>query len=327
MCKQSNRVQPPVNNPPIGNGVENTINFANIIQQNVNMDACKKFFSNLPADADVLYFYANQDSKGALENAHALVVYIYKKNAEEINQEGQNGNPLKIAWEEVNGTMANTPDLYNRRMKWLSYLEYRKEFPIYELPEEEQKAFNVMLGAGYVAALTNIFEEVENAKKTAFDYAWSRLLGRTRHQSNKIASLTGIITLIILSAMGGLFWSLSYNIPIFAKENHIFVLLFEWVTAILAGVLGAVVSIWNVNKSTEFANYFSEDIIKVRTRYRLCVGAILALIAAACYHVGVIKILDLPEGVVLFTIIGFIAGYSERWIMGIVDKIASGKEK
>lgn len=321
---QSNQVQNTANS----SSVNEMVGFLGITQQNVDMDACRNTFSNLPADSEVVYFYTAQNSPSGQSLQYALVIYVYREVTEDSKAEIHSGNPYKIAWEEKNGTMATTPDLYNRRMKWLSYLEYRKEFPIAELPDDEKKAFNIMLAAGYWAALTNTFEEVENAKKIAFDYVWSRLLGRTRHLSNKIASIAAFIALALLGTLVLIHWQEHKGLFSFLFNiHHTYTCLCPWIAAALMGIVGAFVSIWNVNKETEVANYFKPEMTIFRTCCRLLLGIALAIIAAICYHKGVINFFGLHDGLALFSLLGFMAGYSERWIMGIVDKLAHESEK
>lgn len=299
-----------------------TVLFSDMYQQNVNEGECKNMFPQIPVGAEVVYFYSEHDPNHTTSPRYALVIYVYK------DDEQPKASLYRVGWEEKNGTLANTTDLFNRRTKWLSYLEYRKEFPIFELEEEEKRSFAIMLAAGYLAALTNTFEEVVNAKTMAYDYAWSRLLGRTRHLSNKIALIVASIALVLMGVLVLIHWQEHKGLFSFLfNVHHTYTCLCPWFAASLMGIIGAFVSIWNVNKKTEVANYFKPEMTVFRTCCRLLLGIALAIIAAICYHKGVINFFGLHDGLALFSLIGFMAGYSERWIMGIVDKLAHENNK
>lgn len=178
------------------------------------------------------------------------------------------------------------------------------------LPEEHQLEFKRTLGAGYILALNCQFEGIDEIIGSANDY----LKKRDREYTRELFLRSGL-PLVLISAISGL------SLYIFTTYRD------AWVFGILFGILGAFVSIWTRYGKEVFTGHAHNVLHYLECTSRILIGSIFAVIAM----IGIRCHLLLPElegSDLLYacSIASFIAGFSERFIPSIIERVTDDSD-
>lgn len=183
--------------------------------------------------------------------------------------------------------------------------------PCNNLSEEEIFIFKKMIGAGYALALNGEFEGIDSLIKDATDY----LQLRNKECARKyFLSSSGIVSIvvIILWAVANFWLKLPYM---------------DWITGVCMGFLGSFVSIWTRYGKMSLTGLSSKKLHYLEAVSRMFVGAIFALVAlfAICSHLLFYE-LDLNYHFEAFALTGFLAGFSERFVPSLMERLSNDKK-
>ena len=198
-------------------------------------------------------------------------------------------------------------NLRNEREKYIAKLNVAEAYPSLNLSQRNVLKFKIMLGAGYVAAIYGNYESVQ----PAIDAALKFLKDRNREQS-RFLILSFSSFLILVTILLGVCFS------IFGNENFI---------GLLMGVLGAYVSIWSRFGKMNMTGLASKNIHFLEAFARLFCGGIFAFVAMQLLNTGlVLKDFTINNVWSYNCIIGFVAGFNERFVPTIIETISSNSK-
>lgn len=192
----------------------------------------------------------------------------------------------------------------------ISKLNVAHAQPCNNLPEQELLIFKKMIGAGYALAINGDFDSIDSLIQNATDY----LSLRNKECARKyFLSASGIFAIIVIA-----FW-------ILAKFCfHLDYL--DWISGICMGFLGSFVSIWTRYGKMSLTGLSSKCLHYLEAVSRMFVGGIFALVAlyAICCHI-VFPELDADYHFAVFALAGFLAGFSERFVPSLMERLSNDK--
>jgi len=193
---------------------------------------------------------------------------------------------------------------------WLAKLNAAESQPCTNLSETDKLQFKKLLGGGYLLALQKQFDAIQDIINESLSFLRARNNEVTRRLFLKYSGIAALIIVLMLFAnLLCLQWKLS------------------WSSGIAMGVLGAYVSIWLRYGRLTFTGLSSKCLHLLEVLSRLFIGAISATIALCSIKCGLL----LPHLVqnselYSFIVVGFVAGFSERFIPSLVEKITNMQE-
>ena len=189
-----------------------------------------------------------------------------------------------------------------KKMEYLARLDVAQASPCLNLSERNIMKFKIMLGAGYEAALHGNFDVVQ----PTIDQALKFLKDRNKEQGRFLMLIDSTIIILVGLGMVG-FTGLWKN---------------DWVDGCALGVLGAYVSVWSRSGNTNLSGLSSTCIYLLEAFARLFCGAIFAFMAMLLLDTGLV-LKDCADNWAYHCIIGFIAGFNERFVPSIIEKVTS----
>lgn len=209
-----------------------------------------------------------------------------------------------IDWIMKEDPLNGNEELNKERYKWLAKLDIAQASPCLNLSEKNIMKFKIMLGAGYESALYGNFDSVQSC----IDQALLFLKARNKEQSRYL--ILGISTIIVLmSLIAGCIWNLFSDKLIVGLE---------------LGVLGSYVSIWSRFGKMNLTGLASKNIHYLEAFARLFCGGIFAFVAILFIDTGlVLKDITVSNLWAYHCIVGFIAGFNERFVPSIIESFTS----
>lgn len=196
------------------------------------------------------------------------------------------------------------------RNKAMSKLRIAQSFPVQNLPHDEILNYKKMLGMGYNAALLKDWEEVDVAIREAEKYRDDRNKERSRYIVLTAATLY-VMVFVATCAMVWYYWYLPAEI---------------WGMAM--GAVGAYVSIWTRYGKMDLTGLGTKGLHRLEAFSRILIGVIFALVVVFMVHSKIIfgNIENAADMTCLMAILGFCAGFSEKWIPSILERFMSESE-
>ena len=200
-----------------------------------------------------------------------------------------------------------TEEDQKNRNKAMSKLRIAQSFPVQNLPHDEILNYKKMLGMGYNAALLKDWEEVDLAIREAEKYRDDRNKERSRYIVLTAATLY-VMAFCIVDA-----FALHY----LEKEAEI--------VGMLMGAVGAYVSIWMRYGKMDMTGLGTKGLHRLEAFSSILIGVIFALVVVFMVHSKIIfgNIENAADMTCLMAILGFCAGFSEKWIPSILERFMS----
>ena len=190
-------------------------------------------------------------------------------------------------------------------------LDKAQALPCQNLEDEINMSFKRMLGAGYVLMLEKNFDLIDEIIDDAEKYLRQRNIEASRllFLKSSVISLSIIVLIVLIS----IFFIKKYNCFIIGSTM---------------GVVGAFASIWTRYGKICYTGLASKKLHCFESVTRLLTGGIFALIALLCIKTGILfSNINTGSNPCLYALSGFIAGFSERLIPSLIEKITIKNEK
>ena len=259
--------------------------------------AYRKEFGDI-VDKYLIYYKSERDKDHP--DAYHRIVYIDAENDVDWDEEGEDKKA------EL------TEDVMKQRLAAISKLNIAHAMPVQNLSDEEVFTFKKILGEGYNAALSCNYKEVDMAIAQAEQYRSDRNKERSRWLLLSAAS----IDLLIVAA--------SY---IFLLMREIECSRFNMISGVMMGAVGAYVSIWSRYGKLDMTGLGTKALHYLEAGSRMLIGAIFAFVLLCALNSGLIfaELLNGRHTLSLFMVIGFIAGFSEKFVPSVLESFVHKK--
>ena len=198
------------------------------------------------------------------------------------------------------------------RNQAMSKLRIAQSLPVQNLSHDEIINYKKILGMGYNAALINDWSEVDVAIREAGKYRDDRNKERSRYILLTAATfymlLFGIACAVAWYCCG---W----------KE--------PCMIGMMMGAVGAYVSIWTRYGKMDMTGLGTKSLHYLEAFSRILIGVIFAILATLMVKSGLIfgnKGNTTSDTICLLAILGFCAGFSEKWIPSILERFMNDQE-
>ena len=204
-----------------------------------------------------------------------------------------------------------TEEDQKNRNKAMSKLRIAQSFPVQNLPHDEILNYKKMLGMGYNAALLKDWEEVDVAIREAEKYRDDRNKERSRYILLTAATIYVMVFVSTCAIMAWYYWYLPAEI---------------WGMAM--GAVGAYVSIWMRYGKMDLTGLGTKGLHRLEAFSRILIGVIFALVVIFMVHSQIIlgNLKGANNEMYLLPLMGFCAGFSEKWIPSILERFMSKSE-
>lgn len=255
-----------------------------------NQKEYQKFFE-IEARVQYLIYYTMNEEAGT-----GYVVFIDNENDLDYIDKRD-----KSTWTEVEVQSFH---------RCLGKLQQAEASPCNNLRKKQLLAFKQILGRAYLQILEKDFAEVDTVIQDAKEYLRQRNIETARE-----LFLVSAGTVALLSSITGL-------VLYFIGNRNV------WLYGILFGILGSFFSIWTRYGKEEMTGLASKRLHYMESISRLFIGAIAAVIAMFAVRSGLTLALG-DQGTLFYfyCLLGFAAGFSERLIPSLIEKLITKQTK
>lgn len=195
-----------------------------------------------------------------------------------------------------------------QRLVLMSQLDAAAATVCWNLSPEVVFEFRKLLAVGYENALTGGYEQVPDDITRALDFVHAR----NNEQSRYYLLSSSLLLCVML-----------YVVYLFCNEQWPF-----WSDGILLGVLGAFVSVFTRSGKIEYTGITLRRLHYVEAVSRLCCGAIFAYAGMLLVKAGFLMSgFDEAHRLTIYCIVGFAAGFNERFIPTLIEHFTNKQEK
>ena len=259
---------------------------------------------------------ANQQEYRAYFKIKDKVLIYYEKNDDKAEEE-KDGYIVFINMQEdldyvdYRKKPEWTTDDHKEFQRCLGKIQTAEVTPCLNLPWKQVLAFKQILAQGYLQILQCDFSGVDEIIEDALLFLKQRNVETSRQLFLESAGLVALAAAIT----GLTLYSIDY-------KNL-------WVYGILFGILGSFVSIWTRYGKEEMTGLASKSLHIMESISRLFIGAIASVVAMFAIRSGLmLAISDSSNMYFFYCVFGFAAGFSERFIPSLIEKlITKGLEK
>ena len=197
------------------------------------------------------------------------------------------------------------------KQQWIAKLDAVHMEPCSNISEEDRLTFKKKLAIGYELVMVKCFGDV----KAVIEECYRFVKSRNREVSRSLFLLASAPMAIIAIAV------IILDIDVIKWHQ-------AWVTGFCTGILGAFVSIWTRYGKKSMTGLSSRCLHIAEALCRLLVGAIFALVAIFAVKCGLL-LSNIDVSLMIYTsaLIGFVAGFSERFVPSLVEKIAKDESE
>ena len=197
------------------------------------------------------------------------------------------------------------------KQQWIAKLDAVHMEPCSNISEEDRLTFKKKLAIGYELVMVKCFGDVQAVIEECYRFVKSR----NREVSRSLFLVASAPMAIIAIAV------IILEIDVIKWHQ-------AWVTGFCTGILGAFVSIWTRYGKKSMTGLSSRWLHIAEVLCRLLVGAIFALVAIFAVKCGLL-LSNIDVSLVIYTsaLIGFVAGFSERFVPSLVEKIAKDESE
>lgn len=214
-----------------------------------------------------------------------------------------------IHWQVAKEEGMTVEDQKNRN-KAMSKLRIAQSLPVQNLSHEEILNYKKVLGMGYNAALIKDWEEVDVAIREAEKYRNDR----NKERSRNILLTAATFYVMLFGVAAAIAW--------FYLGQKV-----EMV-GMLMGAVGAYVSIWMRYGEMNMTGLGAKALHRLEAFSRILIGVIFAVLAMLLVKSGLIfsSIEIIITDNYLLPVLGFCAGFSEKWIPSILERFMDDQE-
>lgn len=188
--------------------------------------------------------------------------------------------------------------------RYLGKIQTAEVTPCVNLSEKQVLAFKQYLGQGYLQILQRDFEGIDEIISNSLLFLQQRNVEKSRQLFLESAGLVALVAAIIGLAL------------YFTDYKNL------WVYGILFGILGSFISIWTRYGKEEMTGLASVFLHIMESISRLFIGAIASVVAMFAIRSGLMLAIGDGDGMFfLYCVFGFAAGFSERFIPTLLEKI------
>lgn len=213
-----------------------------------------------------------------------------------------------IQW-RVEKESSLTEEEQKNRNQAMSKLRIAQSLPVQNLSHDEILNYKKMLGMGYNAALIKDWQEVDVAIREAEKYRDDRNKERSRYI---LLTAATFFVILLASAAGGILCHC-------CEQQKISLI------GVSMGAIGAYVSIWTRYGRMDLTGLGTQGLHYLEAFSRILVGMIFAALVVLMVKGGLI-FSNIEKNVTnnyLLPILGFCAGFSEKWIPSILESFMS----
>lgn len=255
-----------------------------------NRKAYQSFFGIETSEQYLIYYTMDEEADTG------YVVFIDNEN--DLNYKDKRD---KSTWTEVE---------VQSFQRCLGKLQQAEASPCNNLRKKQLLAFKQILGRAYLQILEKDFAEVDTVILEAKEYLRQRNIEAARE-----LFLASAGSVALASAITGLtLYFLNYcNV---------------WLYGILFGILGSFFSIWTRYGKEEMTGLASKSLHYLESISRLFIGAIAAVIVMFAVRSGLMLAIGNQGNLFfLYCVLGFAAGFSERLVPSLIEKIINKQTK
>lgn len=193
-------------------------------------------------------------------------------------------------------------------------LDKEQTYPTDILRKSHRLNFKRILGVGYTNAFHKSFDDLDDIIAEARKYVEERSKEKARTIFLTVASLCILVCTSLFLLQKYQIFSLPWNL--------------NYSAAIIFGMAGAYVSIWSRFKQLKMKGLSSKFALWVESLSRLLVGCVSSIVIIMFFNVDLIlTLLKNKEPIYVYSIIAFVAGFSERWLTSIVERFIDQENK
>lgn len=235
----------------------------------------------------------------------------------EMSDDGRTGyivyidNDFDIDYIDNRDKSTWTPEEVQAFQRAFGKLQQAEAAPCHNLRKRHLLSFKLFLGRAYLQILEKDFSEVDNIIQEANEYLRQRNVEMARE-----LFLQSGLSVTAAAAVAGL-------IMYFTGHSN------TWLYGILFGIFGAFFSIWMRYGKEEMTGLASKSLHYLESVSRLFIGAIAAVLAMFIARSGLLISLQVSSNNLIFLncILGFAAGFSERLVPSLLEKLISKQTK
>lgn len=197
------------------------------------------------------------------------------------------------------------------KQQWIAKLDAVHMEPCTNISEDDRLIFKKKLAIGYELVMVKCFDDVQAVIDECYRFVKSRNKEVSRSLFLKASAPVAMIAIAVMAL----------NMDVIKWHE-------AWVTGSCTGILGSYVSIWTRYGKKVMTGLSSEWLHYAEALCRLLVGAIFSLVAILAVKCGLL-LSNIDVSLMIYTcgLIGFVAGFSERFVPSLVEKIAKDESE
>lgn len=242
------------------------------------------------------YLVSYSSERDEKPNGYHRIVYIDANN--------------DIKWQVEKEDDLTEEDQKNRN-KAMSKLRIAQSLPVQNLSHEEILNYKKVLGMGYNAALIKDWPEVDVAIREAGKYRDDRNKERSRY----ILLTAATVYVLLFGVACAVGWH-------YCGQTD------SGMIGMMMGAIGAYVSIWTRYGKIDMTGLGTKGLHRLEAFSRILIGIIFAVLGVFMVNGRLIfgNIENANDNIYLLALIGFCAGFSEKWIPSILERFMNESE-
>lgn len=208
---------------------------------------------------------------------------------------------------------------YGKNNEAVVCIRQAENFPTSIMLRKYRRAFLYKLGLAHEMRYRGCYEQVEPLVQDAQRFAAERNMSATRIWTLFVASFWAFIAVLLIVMI-------HYLVPSWGDSAILNIMKSQGMFAGLMGFLGGYTSLWLRYRSLGSVTYGGRMAVAMITTCRLLVGSVFAYIAVLAMRSGLLfSTFDGHEAAI--GIIGFVAGFSERFIPSFIQRLAKHEDE
>ena len=219
-------------------------------------------------------------------------------------------NECDVDWVDTRSTFYTEAE-EKVKQQWIAKLDAVHMEPCTNISEEDRLLFKKKLAIGYELVMVKCFDDVQAVIDECYRFVKSRNKEVSRSLFLKASVPVTIIAIVVMAL----------NMDVVKWHE-------AWVAGFCTGILGSFVSIWTRYGKKVMTGLSSNWLHYAEALCRLLVGAIFAIVAILAVKCGLLlSSIDVSLMIYTCALIGFVAGFSERFVPSLVEKISKDESE
>ena len=212
-----------------------------------------------------------------------------------------------IDWEDNNYVSTWSAAEQTKFYDAIGRLDAAQTYPCEILDNRKKLNFKRILGAAYVDVFHKNYNTIDDSIKKAQDYVDKRSMEKARTIFLSVATICIMVFLTVFYLHKNELITLPWGINVSA--------------AILFGTAGSYSSIWSRFSKLTMKGLSTKFALVIESLSRLLVGCISAAVVIMAFKTDfILTVLQDKEPLYVYSLIAFVAGFSERWLTSIVER-------